>query len=158
MIKPIQHSDFENCLSIIRESFASVAKEFSITEENCPNRTSFISMKNLEYHAKNNYKMYGYFINDNLIGYVSLENKGDGIFELRNLAVLPEYRHKGIGKQILDFCKVKVKEFDGNKITLGIIEENAILRNWYAANGFLHTGTKTFEHLPFITGYMECTL
>lgn len=34
-------------------------------------------------------------------------------------------------------------------------EENTILKTWYAANGFVHTGTKKFKHLPFTTGYME---
>ncbi len=36
-----------------------------------------------------------------------------------------------------------------------IIEENTVLKNWYIANGFVHTGTKKFDHLPFTTGYLE---
>ncbi len=27
--------------------------------------------------------------------------------------------------------------------------------NRYAANGFVHTGTKKFKHLPFVVGFME---
>ena len=158
MIKLVQDSDFGRCLSVIRESFSSVAKEFNITEENCPTHTSFITMRNLEYHNSNGFLMYGYLCNDGIIGYVSLENKGNGVFELRNLAVLPEHRHKGLGKQLLDFCETKVKELDGCKITIGIIEENTVLKNWYVANGYLHVGTKTFPHLPFTVGYMEFTV
>jgi len=44
MIKQIQCSDFERCLSVIQESFADVANEFKLTKENCPNHTSFITM------------------------------------------------------------------------------------------------------------------
>ena len=76
-------------------------------------------------------------------------------YELNNLAILPEMRHLGYGKQLLNFCKGKVKELDGEKITIGIIEEHFILKNWYSANGFVHTGTRKFKHLPFITGFME---
>ena len=37
----------------------------------------------------------------------------------------------------------------------GIIEESVVLKNWYIANGFVHTGTKKFDHLPFTCGYLE---
>lgn len=80
---------------------------------------------------------------------------GDGIYEMNDVSILPVWRYLGYGKKLLDFCKAKVLELGGNKITIGIVEENAVLKDWYAANGFVHTGTKKFEHLPFTTGYME---
>jgi hypothetical protein len=49
-------------------------------------------------------------------------------------------------------------EFGGNKITIGIIDENTVLKDWYSANGFIHTGVKRYEHLPFAVGYMEWEL
>lgn len=42
-----------------------------------------------------------------------------------------------------------------NKIKIGIVEENTILKEWYEKIGFVHTGTKKFEHLPFNVGFME---
>ena len=77
------------------------------------------------------------------------------MYELNKLSVLPEWRHCGYGKKLLDFCKAKAREFGGNKITLDIIEENTRLKDWYIANRFISTGTNKFEHLPFTTGYME---
>ena len=71
------------------------------------------------------------------------------------LAVLPQYRHNGYGKKLIAFAKEKAKEMGAAKITIGIIEENARLKNWYASNGFIHTGTREFSHLPFIVGFME---
>ena len=156
MIKQIQHSELDTCLSVIRNSFADVAQEFNLTLDNCPNHTSFITMDILEYHWNNGFLMYGLYIDDEIIGYVSLEDKGDTVFELRNLSVLPKYRNKGYGEQLLDFCKTKVKELKGSKISIGIIEENIKLKNWYLKIGFVHTGTKRFDHLPFTVGYMEC--
>ncbi len=94
-------------------------------------------------------------VDEKIIGFVSLTGKDEGIFELNRLAILPEWRHFGYGKKLLDFCKAKVRELGGNKITLDIIEENTRLRDWYAANGFIHTGTRKFAHLPFTTGHME---
>ena len=40
-------------------------------------------------------------------------------------------------------------------IKIGIIEESTVLKNWYISNGFVHTGTKKFDHLPFTSGYLE---
>lgn len=74
---------------------------------------------------------------------------------MNNLSVLPEFRHKGYGKELLDICKSKVKELGANKITIGIIEENTKLKEWYTAYGFIHTGTRKFGHLPFTVGFME---
>ena len=28
-------------------------------------------------------------------------------------------------------------------------------KNWYAGNGFIHTGIHKFDHLPFTAGFME---
>jgi len=40
-------------------------------------------------------------------------------------------------------------------MTIGIIEENEKLKKWYSDLGFVHIGTKKFEHLPFTVGFME---
>ena len=80
---------------------------------------------------------------------------GSGTYEMNNVSVLPEWRHYGYGKKLLDFCKIKVKELGGSKITIGIVEENTVLKDWYIANGFVYTGTKKFDHLPLTVGFMD---
>ena len=37
---------------------------------------------------------------------------------------------------------------------IGIVEENQVLRKWYEAYGFLHTGTEKFDFFPFTCGYL----
>lgn len=96
--------------------------------------------------------MYGLYAGKKIIGYVSLSKEIDDVFELHNLAVLPEYRHKGFGKLLLDHAKAVVKASGGNVIKIGIMEESTVLKNWYMTNGFVHTGTKKFDHLPFTSG------
>ena len=99
--------------------------------------------------------MYAIYSNTEIVGFVQLLKKENGAYELEKLAVLPDYRHNGYGKQLIDFCKDKVKKLGGDKITIGIIEENKRLKNWYILNGFIHTGTKLFHYLPFTVGFME---
>ena len=155
MIKKIQLSDLERCVSVICKSNATVAEEFGLTKENCPKHTSFMNKKILEYHWNTGFLMFGYYKNNDIIGYVSLSSKDNAVFELHNLSVLPEYRHLGYGKELLAYCIDKVKELAGSEIEIGIIEENNRLKNWYTLNGFEHIGVKRFDHLPFTVGFMK---
>lgn len=140
---------------VIRKSFATVAKEYGWTRENCPGHTSFITDERLASKIKDGYYPFGLCIGDKVIGFTSLTDMGSGVFEMNDVSVLPEYRHYGYGKKLLDFCKAKVREFSGNKITIGIVEENTVLKEWYNSNRFVHTGTKMYDGLPFTVGHME---
>ena len=143
------------CLEVIRPSFATVADEFGLTRENCPKHTSFIPLSYLETQMKWGWLMFGLYTDERIIGYMSLSKEDDEAYELHNLAILPEFRHNGFGKQLLDHAKETVRSLGGSKIKIGIIEESTVLKNWYIANGFEHAGTKKFDHLPFTSGYLE---
>ena len=159
MIKPFKFSDLPLAAEVVRASFATVAEELGLTEQNCPRHPAFITTaERLEAYLAAGALMFGLFEGERLVGYASLTKNGRRAYEIHNLAVLPAYRHKGYGKQLLDFCKAKAKELKGRKLVLGIIEENTVLKAWYAANGFAHTGTKKFDFLPFTSGYMEYTI
>ena len=155
MIKQINESDFLECIDTIHKSFQTVADEFGLTPENCPTNGAFMPVMRLENDYKKGDKMYGLYEGGNIVGFVQLAKKENGVFELEKLAVLPEHRHKGYGTQLIHFSEEKVSEFGGTVITIGIIEENTRLKDWYTQNGFVHTGTKTFSHLPFTVGFME---
>ena len=158
MIKQIKEGDFPECLDTIRKSFQTVADEFGLTPENCPTNGAFMPLTRLENDYKKGDKMYGLYEGDNIVGFVQLVKKENGIFELEKLAVLPEHRHKGYGKQLIRFSEDKVSELGGTVIAIGIIEENTRLKDWYTQNGFAHTGTRAFSHLPFTVGFMEMKL
>lgn len=151
----IREVQLERCAAVIRKSFATVANELMLTKQNCPNHTSFIEVEKLQNQFKRGCLMFGYFLDSEIIGFVSLTENSETSFEMNNLSILPEFRHKGYGKELLDICRLIVKELGGNKITIGIIEDNAKLKEWYTAYGFIHTGTRKFEHLPFTVGFME---
>lgn len=155
MIYEVDKNELQECLEVIHQSFSTVAEQFGLTQENCPKHTSFIPLVFLETQMNWGWHMCALYAGKKIIGYMSLSKESDGAFELHNLAVLPEYRHNGFGKLLLDYAKETVKSLDGNTIKIGIIEESTVLKNWYIANGFVHTGTKKFDHLPFTSGYLE---
>ncbi|MBE6574791.1 MAG: GNAT family N-acetyltransferase [Ruminococcaceae bacterium] len=154
-IHEVTQDELQACLSVIHHSFGTVAKEFGLTRENCPKHTSFIPLTFLETQMNWGWHMYGLYAGEKIIGYVSLSKEGEVAFALHNLAVLPEYRHRGFGKLLLDHVKGEMRAMGGKTLKLGIIEESTVLKNWYISHGFVHTGTKKFDHLPFTSGYLE---
>lgn len=156
MITKVNSSEQLNiCLNIIHKSFQTVADEMILTKDNCPSYTAFMPIEKLISQFDNDASMFLYQYNGNFVGYFSLSINDDSV-ELNNLAVLPEYRHLGIGKELVDYAITYSKNILGaNKIKIGIVEENTILKEWYEKIGFVHTGTKKFEHLPFTVGFME---
>lgn len=156
MIKQVKYKEQLNvCLDIIRRSFMTVAEDFGLTESNCPSHTAFMTIDKLEKQFNDGKPMYLFYQDDIPVGYFSLLKCRDEEWELNNLAVLPEHRHLGIGKAMVDYAVATVKNYGGNKISIGIIEENILLRNWYLKLGFNHISTRQFEHLPFTVGFMK---
>ena len=154
-ILKVESADLPECLEVIHQSFKTVAEVFGLTQENCPKHTSFIPLSFLEAQMNWGWHMYALYAGEKIIGYMSLSKEGEDTFELHNLAVLPEYRHKGFGKLLLEHAKEAVRTLGGKSIKIGIIEESTVLKNWYIANGFVHIGTKKYDHLPFTSGYLE---
>lgn len=157
MIKEITEQDFDECVRVIRESFGTVADEFGITVENAPRFTAFaVTTERLQWQRNSEHRaMYAYYEDNRIIGYYSLECGQDRVCELNNLCVLPAYRKQGIGALLLKHSFETAKRFGCVKMKLGIVEENKILRQWYEAFGFIHTGTQKFDFFPFTCGYME---
>ncbi len=157
MIRQIEKSDFAECVSVIRESFLTVAKEFGITPENAPAFTAYATDEAKLTHWMDNQKrpMYGYFDNGKLVGYYNLYLPGGNECELGSLCVLPEYRHGGIGDALLEDSIDNAKALGCTVMKLSIVEENTVLRKWYEDHGFKHTETKKFDFFPFTCGYLE---
>jgi ribosomal protein S18 acetylase RimI-like enzyme len=158
MIREMTARELDECAAVIRRAFGTVAEEFGLTAENVPTNGAFLKAERLLAERDKGFLQYGLLHDGAVIGYMQLEKAGEGTYYLEKLAVLPEHRHKGCGRQLLDFAKVKVRALDGKKIGITIIEENSRLKDWYAAYGFTHTGTKRYDHLPFTVGFMEMHL
>jgi len=151
-----QHG-LESSVKVIRDSFKTVALEFELDEGNCPTHPSLITLdKLLELRGKA--KLFGLFLNKIQVGFVAIEKADDKVYYLDKLAVLPEFRHKGYGGKLVEFVSSYAKKHDGQKVSLGMINESTVLKNWYQELGFQETETKNFEHLPFMVCFMEKSL
>ena len=157
MIQEVNEKDISECVKVIKESFATVANEFGFTVENAPKFTAFATTEErLKWHLFGEHRpMYAFWDNGKIVGYYSLLLQNNNECELNNLCVLPTYRHRKIGQELLFHSFNTAKQLDCVKVNIGIVEENKKLRNWYESFGFIHTGTIKYDFFPFTCGYME---
>jgi ribosomal protein S18 acetylase RimI-like enzyme len=156
MIKEItDDSGLKESVEVIRDSFITVANDLGLNKDNCPSNPAFISLTKLMELRKKGIRMFGLVCDDRQVGFVAIEKSGDAVYYMEKLAVLPGYRHRGFGKQLMDFMFDYVKKENGKKVSVGIINENTVLKNWYRSYGFMETGTRRLEHLPFLVCFME---
>ena len=160
MIRKVAQGDIKECVEVIRKSFSTVADEFGFTMENAPRFTAFATTEGrINWHLKGEHRpMYAYWKDGVIVGYYSLLLQDNNECELNNVCVLPEYRHKGIGEELLKHAFAISVELGCTKVNIGIVEENEVLKKWYASYGFVHKGTQKFDFFPFTCGYMEKVL
>jgi len=155
MIKPISFEEVSACADIVDKSFAPIIEKFNIIAEECPGHVGAKVESLLAEKFREGYFPFGYFHEGKQVGFVSITNKGGGIFELNLISVLPEFRHFGFGKKMLDFCKNKVLELCGNKIEIEVLDVNELVKNWYLENSFVHTNKEKIKFLSFEMCCME---
>jgi len=157
MIRKVEQKDIKECVDVIVKSFMTVADEFGFTIENASRFTAFATTEDrLNWHMEGEHRpMYVYSENGMIMGYYSLLQQDNDECELNNVCVLPEYRHRGIGEKLMKHAFATVAELGCKKINIGIVEENNVLKEWYASQGFIHTGIQKFDFFPFTCGYME---
>jgi ribosomal protein S18 acetylase RimI-like enzyme len=151
----ITGEEMDNSVNIIRRAFGTVAAEFSLTTENCPNHPAFITPEQLSQLRAKGLRFFGIFINNRQVGFVAVEKADDTLYYMEKLAVLPEYRHSGYGRKLMEFVINHVKNKGGETLSLGMIDKHTILKNWYKEIGFREISTKEFEYLPFTVCFMD---
>ncbi len=148
MIEEISKGNIPECAKVIKDSFLTVATEFNITPQNAPRYVAFsTASEKLSEQYENGRKMFAYFDNDKISGFYSLEFYG-GECELNNLCVLPEYRHKGVGGELIKHSFSEAEKHSAKKMRISIVEENSELKRWYENYGFVFTHSKNMTFSP----------
>ena len=160
MIREVRREDLPECVRVIRNSHRTVADEFGFTPENAPRYVAFATDENrLLWHMYSEHRLMFLDEENGVVrGYYSLLLKDGNECELGNLSVLPEYRHQGIGTELLRHAVGIAREHHCSVMRFSIVEENSRLRKWYERNGAVHTGTEKFDFFPFTCGYMTIPL
>jgi len=156
MIREIAcESELGESAGVVRESFATVAAEFGLTQANCPTHPAYTAAGRLRELREKGARLFGLFEGDSQIGFVAIEKASESVYYVERLAVLPKQRHSGHGRRLMEFACDWVRSAGGETVSIGIINANRVLKDWYASLGFGETCTKSFAHLPFDVCFME---
>jgi len=158
MIRKVNiQDDFVGLAKLLNSAFGTVAKDFGLTIENARNNSAFIRSEELKVLLIENREFYVYEDNGCASGFVAIEKSlsEPGTYYIEKLAVIPECRHLGVGLSLMNFASDRAKELGGKRISIGLIDSNLILKEWYGKHGFVVFDIKKYDHLPFDVCFME---
>lgn len=155
VIREINGADLQRSAAVIRDSFRGVAEQLGLTRDNIPNHPSFITPDEIKGLVDRGIKFFGLFLDGKQIGSVAVEAADDGRYFLQKLAVLPEYRNTGYGRELVNFVIDFARNNSCKKLALGIWEKQAELKGWYCRLGFKVNSTRDFDHLPLTVCLMD---
>jgi N-acetylglutamate synthase-like GNAT family acetyltransferase len=153
-IKEITSASLADSVQIVRSAFGRVAGELGITLENAPRFPAFVTIERLEEMRAGGALFFGLFINGRQAGVVALEQEAAGEHYLKRLAVLPEYWHGGLGRELVQHIIDYARGLGIKKLHIAMVNEQTVLKKWYQGMGFKETEIKKFEHLPFSVCFM----
>lgn len=135
MIKEINNEKvLKDCLETILTSYKDRDEKLNLSNEN-NHRHSNMTYEELKDRYEKGIKMYVYYDEEKLAGYLALEHRENEI-KIKDIVVLPEYQNKGIGKELLNYAKKETIKNNKSKLILRFIYENKKLKEWYEKNGF----------------------
>ena len=155
VIRRLTKADHARSLQVIRKSFATVARQFGLSRKNAPTHPSLLTAERFREMAARPVTLFGAFVAREQVGFAALERADRGVYYLERLSVLPKYRHRGYGCRLVDRAVAFARARGGTSVDTGLIDRHTVLKQWYAAQGFVETGTKDYPHLPFTVCFMR---
>jgi GNAT superfamily N-acetyltransferase len=158
IVLPTTVNDAESIAFIVSGANRDIAQQFNINIKNAPKHPSFCTTSWILSEFERGEEYFLYKDGNIPAGCVAFEQPDDDTAYLNRLSVLPEFRHKGIGatlvRYILDYSTTKNVKI----VSIRIIADHILLKNWYLGLGFIEVNTQKFDHLPFAVRYMKYEL
>lgn len=144
------------CVPVIRAAFQTVMSDLGLTESDAPTNAAFLTVRQLLRDRERGARLFAAHVGPELVGCVSMRaGSRPGVVYLEKLAVAPPYRHLGYGAALMDHALAAAAAAGAGIASIGIIDQNTRLKRWYERHGFVTTGHRRFDHLPFTVCYLQ---
>jgi len=154
-IKPAQAADVTTIATVLRRAFATTAERFGLTVRNCPTNPAFATPERVAEDMARGMRYYLLAEDGRARGCVAMEQADDAdLVYLGRLGVVPEERSQGFGRALVEHVLREAERIGVERVELGLMDDDAPLKQWYGRFGFRQTSTKRFEHLPFLVAFM----
>lgn len=157
-IRRAKENDAKVLSQLIRSAHKGVATKFGLTKENCPKHPSNCSIDWIQ--ADFNREVLYFILTENHlpVGCVAVKKANPQVCYLERLSVIEAYRKKGYGAHLVRHAIKTAQALDAHTISIGIIAQFDILKQWYRHLGFKETQTLDIKHLPFKVLMMEYSM
>jgi len=124
-IRKASPADTSLISNLIRKSFHDVARRFDLTQKNCPKHPSNCTEEWIEKDLGRGVIYYLLEDNSSAAGCVGLEKASSDLCYLERLGVLPEFRHKGFGRKLVDHVFSRAKNNGARFVSIGTIGDDS---------------------------------
>jgi diamine N-acetyltransferase len=145
----VEINDSKIITDILNKAFLTVAQQYNFTKENASTFPAFINNDRIENSLNNGLKMYCYKNDSQIIGCVGYSFYKEQIYFIERLATLPEFRHLGVGKKLMQFVESKIMEIGGKIVEIHVVDKNIVLREWYKKLNYMEIRIDEIKTLPF---------
>lgn len=153
-IREISQHDVNSVAAIVSAANIPVAAQFGLNRDNAPAHPSFCTPERILAGMDRGERYFVCELKGQAVGCVAYESPESDLAYLNRLAVLPAFQNRGVGKHLVDHVILLASADEKRQISIGIIKAHEDLKTWYASLGFLSSGTKVFQHLPFDVQFM----
>jgi ribosomal protein S18 acetylase RimI-like enzyme len=142
-------SDCELITNLVNQAFITVALQFGYTEEQAPSFPAFIHSSVISDQMTDGLKFFGFKTEGDIVGCAGYRRRDDCLYVIERLAVLPEFRRRGIGERLMKHIENTIKKKHGDKLEVSIVDNNQTLKDWYKRLGYQELRIEEYARLPF---------
>lgn len=149
---------YAEVVTVLQAGFESVREQFGITAENNPHYPVYWDVGDVARVVARPAQLLGVEVDSALAGcaFVGPSRRREGCWELRHLAVIPEFRHRRIGEALIRAAAECAAADGAAVLRIGIVAENLRLRQWYSRLGFrVVSRGESYPPLPFTVDRLE---
>lgn len=142
---------------IIRESFRSQAEMLGLTVEKHSGYAAFETSQRVERRIKSGEHVVLGYVGEKPVGTItfSVESEQPVNGWIERLAVLPEFRGNGYGRELMGYAEEWLRKAGVVCVELAIVKQFKSLQEFYKQLGYNPTETVKYEFLPFEILHME---
>lgn len=144
-IRPASEEEAELLAWLNREAFRDVAERLGLTPENCPGQAAFCTAETVlaDMAEGMSYRVLEH--EGRPYGCVATGSRVPDTVYMKRLCVLPEYRHHGFGRMLVEWVIAEAQRLHRSRVEFGVFADNKPLVRWYEGLGFTVTDTRQFE-------------
>jgi len=132
IIREITQEDIPAAAALIAVAFAPVSEAHGLPQDD--DIAPLIAR--LEEGFRLESRQFGGWLDDQLVGYFSLDSKDEEVFEISRLCVHPDFQHQGHGQKMLDRAIAEIRWMNGVAAVGAVIGDRSPVLSWLTRNRF----------------------